>query len=163
MPNDVKKILFVCLGNICRSPAAEGVLRHMAKAEGHEHELEIASNGLGDWHIGASPDMRMMTAAHSRGIILSSRAKQFTLDDFDKYDFILAADKEIHHQLLRAAKTAAHKSKIHLINDFSEIYKGQDVPDPYYQGDFGFELVLDMIEDSCKGLLKHLFKEKNKG
>ncbi len=152
------KVLFVCLGNICRSPAAEEILRHMAKAG--SQEVEVSSCGLGDWHLGAYPDHRMLKAAQMRGFMLSSRAKMIEKENFAYYDLILAADHEVLHNLYKYAATAEEKAKLHLINDFSAVYKGQDVPDPYYQGEAGFELVLDMLEDACEGILSYLEKEK---
>ena len=149
-------VLFVCLGNICRSPAAEGVLRHMVTQEGRFKDLKIQSCGIGDWHIGQLPDERMRDTAKLRGIILASRGQQFKLHFFDEYDYILAADHEVLHDLYRHAQSPMHKAKVHLITAFSPTYKDQEIPDPYYQGDAAFDLVLDMLEDSCEGLLKHL-------
>lgn len=143
-------IMFVCLGNICRSPAAEGVLRHM------DPELKIQSCGIGDWHIGQLPDERMRDTAKLRGVHLTSRAQQFKLQFFDDYDYILAADHEVLHDLYRKAQTPSHKAKVHLITAFSPTYQNQEIPDPYFQGDAAFDLVLDMLEDSCEGLLQHI-------
>lgn len=151
-------ILFVCLGNICRSPAAEGVLKHKAKKDAHFHDLHVESCGLGNWHVGQLPDERMRDAAQTRGYILSSRAQLFEESFLDKFDLILVADSVILNNLYRFAKTPDHKAKIHLITSFSSVYRGQDIPDPYYQGEGGFQLVLDMIEDSCDDLLEHLKK-----
>lgn len=149
-------VLFVCLGNICRSPAAEGILRHLAAQDPKFSTLHIESCGLGDWHIGQLPDLRMREFSKARGFILSSRAQRFRPSYFDRFDYILAADKEVLHSLYQFARTPAQKSKIHLMTEFSTTYKNEDVPDPYYSGDAGFELVLDMLEDSCAGLLNHL-------
>lgn len=150
-------VLFVCLGNICRSPAAESYLRHLAAQHPHAHDLKVDSCGIGAWHVGEMADARMQHAAQARGIILSGRAKQFTSDFFIEFDIILAADREVLQDLHRFAKSPEHKAKIHLISDFSESYKGQDIPDPYYRGEAGFELVLDMLEDACNGLLSKLY------
>ena len=151
-------ILFVCLGNICRSPAAEGIMRDMVKsAEFLDPEkLHIESCGLGDWHLGSLPDERMREAAKNRGYILTSQAKGFKLPYFDRFTLILAADHKVMNELYRHAATPEYKSKIHLITHFSPCYKDQEIPDPYYEGEAGFELVLDMLEDSCEGLLAHL-------
>lgn len=149
-------VMFVCLGNICRSPAAEGLLRHIALRDPIGEVLYIESSGLGDWHIGQLPDERMRVAAKNRGIVLSSRAQQFKHAFLDRFDLILAADNQILKDLYQYAKTPDHKAKIHLITNFSSSYQGQEIPDPYYQGEAGFELVLDMIEDSCEGLLNFL-------
>lgn len=150
----MSSVLFVCLGNICRSPAAEGMLRHFAEKQGVK--LHVESCGLGEWHVGNLPDERMREAAKDRGIILASRAQKFTPHFLDRFDIILAADNQILHELHRHAKTPDHKAKIHLLTAFSSLYKGEEVPDPYYSGDAGFAQVLDMLEDSCVGLLEFL-------
>lgn len=149
-------VLFVCLGNICRSPAAEGILRHLAAQDPPFTNLHIESCGLGDWHIGQLPDLRMREAAKMRGVTLSSRAQRFRPSFFERFDSILAADREVLNSLYLFARTPAQKSKIHLMTAFSTTYQDEDVPDPYYSGDAGFELVLDMLEDSCMGLLDHM-------
>lgn len=157
---DKRAVLFVCLANICRSPAAEGVLRHLAAQKKLDDELLIDSCGIGDWQIGSSPDARMQKAAQIRGITLTGRARQFNFEDLDLFEFILAADKEVLHTLYHYAKAPHHKAKIKLITDFSPSYASQDIPDPYYGGEGSFELVLDMLEESCEGLLASLFPEK---
>ncbi len=149
-------ILFVCLGNICRSPAAEGVLRHLVSQDPSLSHLHIESCGLGDWHLGQLPDERIRTAAKDRGIILMSRAQNFNLHFLKRFDYILAADNEVLKVLHRHAKEPTEKAKIHLITAFGSAFKNEEIPDPYYQGDAAFELVLDMIEDACKGLIGHL-------
>ncbi len=149
-------ILFVCLGNICRSPAAEGILKHLARKDSFSEELSIESCGLGEWHIGQLPDERMRLASQSRGVVLTSRAQKFQPAFFERFDLILAADKLVLHDLHRHAQTPEHKAKIHLITHFSTCYQEEDIPDPYYQGDAGFEQVLDMIEDSCEGILTYI-------
>lgn len=155
-------ILFVCLGNICRSPAAEGILRHMARKESFENQLLIESCGLGTWHIGQLPDERMREASKNRGFHLDSHAKLFIETFYDRFDLILAADNQILKDLLQRTHKSEHKIKIHLITHFSSYYKDEDIPDPYYQGDSGFEQVLDMIEDSCQGILQ-FFKGQQQG
>lgn len=149
-------ILFVCLGNICRSPAAEGILRHMVAKNPQFADIEVQSCGLGSWHVGQLPDARMQESARNRGVILSSRAQQFTSEFLDHFDYILAADREVLNALYQFAQTSEEKAKMHLITAFSSSYQGEDVPDPYYGGDASFERVLDMLEDSCEGLLEHL-------
>lgn len=151
-------ILFVCLGNICRSPAAEGVLRH--KAEKMQLHLHIQSCGMGDWHIGHLPDERMRDAAKDRGITLSSRAQLFHPRFLDEFDYILAADQEVLKDLYRYAVNPEHKAKIHLMTAFSSAFKGEEVPDPYYQGGGAFNQVLDMIEDACDGLIEDIRNKK---
>jgi len=150
-------ILFVCLGNICRSPAAEGILRHLAQKEGMD--LIIQSCGLGDWHQGSLPDERMREVSKNRGIILTSRAQKMQLEFFDKFDYIFVADQKVLNELYKFAFMPEHKAKMHMMTHFSTAYQGQDVPDPYYQGKGGFEHVLDMLEDSCEGIISFLKKQ----
>jgi len=149
-------VLFVCLGNICRSPAAEAILRHLAENE--NVNVHIESCGLGDWHEGSLPDERMRGASKNRGFILSSRAQKIQLEFFDKFDLIFAADHKVLNELYKFADKPEHKAKMHFITHFSKAYKDLEVPDPYYGGDAGFENVLDMLEDSCEGILKHIKK-----
>ena len=147
-------VLFVCLGNICRSPAGEGILKSIAEKKGID--ITVASCGIGDWHIGELPDPRMQEAARARGVILAQRAQQFKRDFFDQFDYILAADHEILKDLHNIAQKPEHKSKIHLITEFSSCYKREEVPDPYLHAQAQFEQVLDMLEDACLGLIKQL-------
>lgn len=148
-------VLFVCMGNICRSPAGEGILKHLVEQD-PLLKISIESCGIGDWHIGQAPDHRMQEASKARGIPLTSRAKQFQDQFFDEFDYILAADKEVLKVLYHYAKTANQKAKIFLMTAFSSIYHGEEIPDPYYDSNGAFELVLDMLEESCQGLLQHL-------
>lgn len=149
-------VLFVCLGNICRSPAAEGVLRELASKANDMQNLYIESCGIGSWHVGHLPDIRMQEAARQRGVILSSRAQQFTQAFFDRFDYILAVDHEVLDYLYPYAKTAEHKAKLHLITEFSPTYKGQEIPDPFYGNSSHFDLVLDMLDDSCEGFIEFI-------
>lgn len=153
-------IMFVCLGNICRSPAAEGVLRHMVRNDPIGESLTIESCGLGDWHIGQFPDERMRSASQNRGVALTSRAQKFQPAFLDRFDLILAADHQILKELYQHAKTVDQKAKIFLITQFSTYYQGEEIPDPYYQGEAGFERVLDMLEDSCQGILQYIRNSK---
>lgn len=150
-------VLFVCLGNICRSPAAEGILRHMAEKE--NAAVHVESCGLGDWHKGSLPDERMRDASKNRGVILTSRAQKIEMDFFDRFDFIFVADHKVMNELYKYAEKPEHKAKMHFITHYSSAFKGQEVPDPYYDGEAGFEHVLDMLEDSCEGILNHILKE----
>lgn len=149
-------ILFVCLGNICRSPAAEGIMRHIIQQDPGFKDIHIESCGMGDWHVGQMPDERIRFAAQDRGISLTSRAQQFRLPFFNQFDYILAVDREVLNELFRYARHTEVKAKIHLLSEFSSLYKNEEIPDPYYQGGAAFELVLDMIEDCCQGLAEHL-------
>ena len=150
------KVLFVSLGNICRSPAGEGVLKHLAAQDPLLKNLVIQSCGMGDWHIGHFPDERIQTAAGARGIHLNSRAQQYRSEFLDEYDCILAADHEVLNDLYRHAQTPEQTSKIHLMTHYSTLYKDQEIGDPYYAGASAFELTLDMLEDSCNGLIAHI-------
>lgn len=149
-------VLFVCLGNICRSPAAEGVLRHMALNEPKMQNLYVRSCGLGSWHAGQLPDIRMQEAAKRRGLVLTSQAQEFQLEFFDRFDYILVADHKVINVLYQYAKSPEHKAKLHLITAFSKSYLNQEIPDPFYGGEPMFELVLDMLEDACEGLIEHI-------
>lgn len=149
-------ILFVCLGNICRSPAAEGILRHLAQKEGID--LHIESCGLGDWYKGSLPDERMREAIQGRGITLTSRAQIMQKEFFDKFDLIFVADQKVMKELYKFAAIPEHKAKMHLITHFSPVFQDRDIPDPYYDSQAGFEHVLDMLEDSCEAILKHIKK-----
>jgi protein-tyrosine phosphatase len=143
-----RSILFVCTGNICRSPTAEGVLRHLAKKEGIE--LRIESAGLGDWHIGQPPDERALHHARTRGYDLSAqRARQVQPRDFEDFDMILAMDRG-HLRSLERMAPREHRAKIRLF------VEGRDVPDPYYGGPESFEHVLDLVEARCASLLSEL-------
>lgn len=150
------KVMYVCLGNICRSPAAEAILRKLVAEADLEDKVHIESSGLGAWYVGQPADERMRSAAQLRGIMLTGRGQQFLLSDYDKFDYILAADHEVYNELINHAKTTELKAKIHLITAYSTHYKGQEVPDPYYNGAGAFEEVLDILEDSCEGFLAHL-------
>ena len=153
--------MFVCLGNICRSPAAEGILRALAEEQGQNDDLYIDSAGIGAWHVGEQPDRRMRKHAAQRGYDLSSlRARQFRSDDFEKFDWIVVMDEENYQDVMRKvpSHTSSNKlAKVVRMKDFFNDFKGYDhVPDPYYGGSEGFELALDMIEDGCKEMLKSL-------
>ncbi|WP_223453163.1 MULTISPECIES: low molecular weight protein-tyrosine-phosphatase [unclassified Pseudomonas] len=151
------RVLFVCLGNICRSPTAEGVLRHKLREAGLADQVEVASAGTGDWHVGRAPDKRSQAVAKQRGYDLSmQRAQQVTRADFSTYDLILAMDNSNLSDLM-ALQPAKGKSKAEL-DLFLRRYQSQvdEVPDPYYDGNQGFEQVLDLIESACDRLVIEL-------
>ena len=148
MKKAAPRILFVCTGNICRSPTAEGVLRHLARRAGVEVHVESA--GIGDWHVGRPPDERAQHHARGRGYDLSEqRARQVAQRDFGTFDLIVAMDRG-HLTVLHAQCPDEHRAKLRLL------VPGHDVPDPYYGGSAGFERVLDMVEDACARLLREL-------
>jgi len=149
------------MGNICRSPTAEGVMRGLLREEGLEHAVAVDSAGTGDWHVGSPPDARATVAARARGITLAGSARQIAAADFDEYDLILAADRRNLHDLraARAGGDGVSRARLHLLREFDPASAGGDdldVPDPYYGGDDGFERVLDLVEAACRGLLDAL-------
>jgi protein-tyrosine phosphatase len=150
------RLLFVCLGNICRSPTAEGVMRHLLAAEGLADAVEIESAGTGDWHVGHSPDERSAGAAAVRGIELSGQARQVVPADFEAFDLVLAMDRSNYDDLLELASDDA-RERVHLLREYDPeaVAAGElEVPDPYYGGADGFEDVLDLVTRACEGLLE---------
>ncbi|WP_395752016.1 low molecular weight protein-tyrosine-phosphatase [Prosthecobacter sp.] len=150
------RLLFVCLGNICRSPAAEGVMRSLIEREGLADRVTIRSAGTGGWHVGKLPDQRMRTAAQNRGYDLSSRARQVTQNDLRDYDLVLVMDNQNMRDIRTYDLSSQFGSKIRLFCEFCSHHKDREVPDPYYGGEQGFELVLDLLEDGCRGVLAHI-------
>ncbi len=154
------KVLFVCLGNICRSPTAEGVFRTLVEREGLGDQVEIDSAGTGSWHVGGSPDKRAQAAALKRGIDLSGqRARQAKAADFGRFDYVLAMDSDNHHDLSGLCPRG-EEHRLHMFLDFAPEVKERNVPDPYYGEGGGFEAVLDMIEAASQGLLADI-REKH--
>lgn len=154
MPDQVS-VLFVCLGNICRSPTAEGVFRQLVTEQGMTEHLHIDSCGTGNWHIGKSPDARAMAAADRRGVDISDlRARQIKAEDLDRFDYVLVMDR----QNLADVRDIWHQNggtEPRLFLEFGE--SGQaEVPDPYYGGEDGFERVLDLIHEASQGLLEDM-------
>lgn len=153
------RILFVCLGNICRSPTAEAVMAHLVREAGLEHEIEIESAGTGGWHVGNVPDARATAAAGARGFAMRSVAQQVTAADFDRFDLLIAMDRDNLANLRRLAPDDEAAQKAHLLREFDPHSAGApdlDVPDPYYGGVDGFDHVLDLVEAACAGLLDEL-------
>jgi protein-tyrosine phosphatase len=149
-------VLFVCTGNICRSPSAEAVFRKLATEAGRGDTILADSAGTHGYHIGDPPDPRSQAAAAKRGYDLSGlRARSFEYADFQRFDLILAMDRDHHSILSRMAQpSAAHKLK--LMMSYARRFDEDEVPDPYYGGPEGFERVLDMLEDAAQGLLEYL-------
>ena len=151
------RICFVCLGNICRSPTAEAVMRHLVARAGLDGEVEIESAGTGDWHIGEPRDKRSRAVGQARGIPLSGLARQFLPEDFDRCDYVLAMDRSNRDALLGLARTDADRAKVALLRSFDPGAPPEaEVPDPYYGGPRGFEEVFDMCEAACRALIDHL-------
>lgn len=149
------RILFVCLGNICRSPTAEGVMRKVLAEAGAEGEIEVESAGTGSWHVGERADPRAVAAASERGYSLESLGRQVSPSDFEEYDLLLAMDRSNHADLLSIAPPDA-REKVRLLREFDPKGGDLDVPDPYYGGHDGFNQVLNIIERSCEELLREL-------
>ena len=150
------KVLFVCTGNICRSPTAEGVFRSLVEQHGLSNAVAVDSAGTQDYHVGNPPDARSCAAARARGIDLASlRARQVSRRDFLDFDLILAMDRG-HLRRLAGLCPAGEEHRLHLFLDFAPHLGLHDVPDPYYGGPRGFEDVLDMVEAACAGLLTHI-------
>ncbi|RKU02859.1 phosphotyrosine protein phosphatase [Burkholderia sp. Nafp2/4-1b] len=149
-------ICFVCLGNICRSPTAEGVMRHQVDAAGLADRIEIDSAGTGDWHVGEPPDTRAQAAARTRGYDLSAlRARQVSAADFQRFDLLLAMD-EANLAELRRRCPPEHRDKVRLLMEYAPGVAETEVADPYFGGVQGFEQVLDQVERACAGLLDTL-------
>ena len=153
----MKKILFVCLGNICRSSTAEGVMLHLIEEAGLEKEFVIDSAGILSYHQGELPDSRMRAHAARRGYQLVHRSRPVRTEDFYNFDLIIGMDDQNIRDLQRMATSEEEKNKIFKMTDFCQRFSYRDsVPDPYYGGDSGFELVLDLLEDAVEGLLDQL-------
>jgi len=150
------KVLFVCMGNICRSPTAEAVFRHYVEQEGLAGHIHIDSAGTHDYHIGEAPDARTQRAAKQRGYDMSQlRGRQVVAEDFRRFDYVLAMD-EANLSILESLRPRDAESHLGLFLEFAERHSEREVPDPYFGGADGFERVLDMVEDAADGLLRHV-------
>lgn len=154
------KLLFVCLGNICRSPSAENIMKHLIKEQDLEKEIICDSAGTSSYHIGSHPDRRMTAAAIRKGISLKGRARQFEISDFENFDLILAMDKDNYRDILYLDREGKYKDKVRLMCDFTRYHSQTEVPDPYYGGVDGFNQVIDLLLDACGGLLKFIQQQK---
>ena len=156
------RLLFVCMGNICRSPSAEGVFRRVLAERAPDLSVEIDSAGTHDYHVGNPPDRRAIEAARRRGIDLSTlRARQVSTRDFEWFDLILAMDDENVDELKRRA-TREYHSRIRLLMEFAPNATLRHVPDPYYGGAQGFEQVLDLLEEAAEGLLEEVLRRQRR-
>ena len=151
-----KKLLFVCLGNICRSPAAENIMNLLIEQEGLGDRFICDSAGTGGWHVGALPDRRMRDAAQARGMNFVGSARQFQAKDLQEFDLILAMDNDNYYNILALDSKADFTDKVQMICDYCQTHSDQEVPDPYYGGADGFNYVIDLLFDACGGLLKAL-------
>jgi len=150
------RLCFVCLGNICRSPTAEGVMLHLLRQEGLQSQVQVESAGTAAYHCGERADSRSRAAARQRGVELPSRACQFQASDFDRFDYVLCMDSSNLQNLAAQAK-GNQRQKLHLLLDFDpNSPKGRNVPDPYYGGQHGFEEVLDLCFSACHHLLQFI-------
>ncbi len=152
------RLLFVCLGNICRSPTAEGVMRHVVDEAGMQERVLLDSAGTGSWHVGSAPDARARAAASGRGVELTGEARQVRPADLDEFDLILAMDSSNLRDLRALAGGGEAAEKIRLLREFDPAGGAGDldVPDPYYGAGGGFEEVFDLVEAACRGLLEEI-------
>jgi protein-tyrosine phosphatase len=151
------KLLFVCLGNICRSPAAENIMNYLVEEKGLSESIISDSAGTSSYHIGSPADRRMNAAATQKlGITLKGRARQFEKSDLLDFDLILAMDKENYANILSLDPSGKYGDKVHLMCDFCSRHTLKEVPDPYYGGTEGFNRVIDLLVDACEGLLNQV-------
>ena len=151
------KLLFVCLGNICRSPSAENIMNYLVEQARVSDKILCDSAGTSNYHIGSAPDRRMSQAAVKKlGIKLQGQARQIQLSDLQEFDLILAMDLDNYHNILAIDPSGQYHHKIRLMCDFCGSYNLKEVPDPYYGGSEGFDHVIDLLTDACTGLLKYV-------
>jgi protein-tyrosine phosphatase len=173
------RVLFVCLGNICRSPTAEGVMRALVERDGLEDSIQLDSAGTGAWHVGSAPDARATAAARAREVTLEGRARQVRPEDFEDFDLLLAMDRENLSELRRLAPGEEQRAKVRLLREFDPVSAAQgsgggssagdrsagegpagagglDVPDPYYGAAGGFDEVFELVQAACEGLLEQV-------
>ena len=155
-------VLFICLGNICRSPAAQAVMQRLVDERGLADRFEIDSAGIGGWHIGDLPDKRMRVHARPRGYELTHHARRVQASDFEDFDLIVGMDAANVDDLHSMAATPEQSDKVVMMGDYIRQYPHYDhVPDPYYEGSEGFELVLDLLQDACDNLLNQIIEQND--
>jgi protein-tyrosine phosphatase len=151
------KLLFVCLGNICRSPAAENIMNHLVEKNNLSDRIICDSAGTGGYHIGSPPDQRMIAAAAKKlGIQMKGSARQFKKSDFPDFDLILAMDKDNYNYILSLDSKGEYRQKVRLMCNSCSRHTLKEVPDPYYGGTEGFDRVIDLLVDACEGLLQEI-------
>ena len=155
------RILFVCMGNICRSPAAEGVFRQMVSQEGGEGQIECDSAGTIDFHAGSAPDSRIRRTGQERGFEIGGRARHVQVSDLATFDLILVMDRDNLDYVTNLDGAGQYREKIRLFCDFVQHSSETEVPDPYYGGQAGFEKVFDLLEDGSEGLIAYLRNERH--
>jgi protein-tyrosine phosphatase len=152
------KLLFVCLGNICRSPAAENIMNDLLKQSSLEDKIICDSAGTAGYHIGSPPDQRMVAAAANRGLVFTGQARQLSAEDLREFDLILAMDRQNYQGILHLDPKGRYHHKVKMMCDFCREYTDREVPDPYYGGAEGFDYVIDLLTDACAGLLEYIKK-----
>ena len=155
------KVLFVCLGNICRSPLAMNLFRHAVKERNLTSYFEIDSCGTSDYHIGDSPDSRTIANASKNGLHIEHKARQLVSEDLERFDYVIAMDKSNLQNILKLDPSGRHRDKIHLMRDFDPIEKGTEVPDPFFGGDEGFQNVFQILKRSVNHFLDILVEKHN--
>ena len=157
----MKHLLFVCLGNICRSPAAEAIMQKMLKDAGLDKEVGCDSAGTADYHVGDLADPRMRKKAKERGYDIQSRGRQFNpRKDFEEFDCIFTMDSSNYQNVTQTAKDEAQKKRVYPFTRFCKKHSLKDVPDPYHGGEEGFDKVIDILEDACSSVLKEIKENK---
>ncbi|MDE5082666.1 MAG: low molecular weight phosphotyrosine protein phosphatase [Trichodesmium sp. St18_bin1] len=153
------QLLFVCLGNICRSPSAENIMNHLIEKANLSKYIVCDSAGTGGYHIGSPPDSRMAYAAKMRDISLKGSARKFQVEDFNSFDLILTMDQENYRDVLHLDSHGRYRDKVKLMCNFCRYFDVKEVPDPYYGGSDGFDYVIEILLDACQGLLDYLINQ----
>lgn len=163
MISEPTRILFVCLGNICRSPLAESVFRHLARERGVEHLFEVDSAGTSGYHSGDPPDARSVATARARGVEVTGASRRLVGEDLSRFHYVIAMDAENRAEIEKVQRAAGGGARVHRLREWDPQADRLDVPDPYHGGARGFEAVHDMVERSCAALLDHLLAERGGG
>jgi protein-tyrosine phosphatase len=155
------RVLFVCLGNICRSPSAENIMKHLVEEAGLSGRITCDSAGTASYHIGSPPDRRMSVAAGKRGIKMEGQGRQFEGHDFQNFDLILAMDEDNYRGIQSLDPKGKYQAKVRMMCEFAKEHGDREVPDPYYGGPEGFDYVIDLLMDACGGLLEEIRTTQN--